>query len=302
MNIKKQLFLIDGYILIFRAYYAFIKNPRINSQELNTSVIFGFLQSLIKIIKNEKPTHLAICFDVKGKTFRHKLYTNYKSNRKKTPESIRISIPYIKNIINAMKISFLEMSGYESDDLIGTLAKKAEKKNFKIFIVTLDKDFGQLVSKNIMIYQLANKKNQKKILGIEEIKNKFQVKNPIQIIDLLGMMGDIIDNIPGLPGIGKKTAIKFIKEYGSLENLFNNINKIKGKIRYKIENKKDIGFLSKKLATINTNVPIKFDDKDLLLKEPDWNEIYSLFKELEFSNLYDKIYNIYLKFNMISLD
>lgn len=295
---QNRLFLLDAYALIFRSYYAFIKNPRINSKNFNTSVIFSFINSLLKLIKEEKPTHIGVCFDVSGQTFRHKQFPNYKANRSKTPESICISIPYIQNILCAMNISIIEIKGYEADDLIGTLAKCAENNNFQTFMVTSDKDYAQLVSENIFIYKFYSSKNDLKIMGVEAIKQKFDLNYPIQIIDFFGMVGDCIDNIPGIPGIGEKTAKKLLKEYDSLENILDNVGKLKGKIRTNIENNKEIGLLSKKLATIDIQVPLKFESQKFILKDPDFDKIEFIFKELEFKVLYETFCSIYFNKNV----
>ncbi|MCB9201543.1 MAG: DNA polymerase I [Flavobacteriales bacterium] len=295
MNNDNRLFLLDAYALIFRAYYAFIKNPRINSKNLNTSAIFGFTNSLLELIKKEKPTHIAVCFDVGGKTFRHEDYTEYKANREETPEAIKVAVPYIQQIIKAMHIPIIGMEGYEADDVIGTLAKKAEQNGYKTYMVTPDKDFAQLVSENIFMYKPSSRGNDIEILGVNEVKQKYEVENPSQVIDLLGMMGDSVDNIPGLPGVGEKTAKKFIKEFGSLENLLENTNQLKGKMKEKVEENKELGLLSKKLATINTEVPIDFEPEKLTLDSPNWEEIQSLFQELEFRRTYENIQKIFLQ-------
>ena len=228
MSKSKRLFLLDAYALIFRGYYAFIKNPRINSKGFDTSAIMGFTNSLIDLIKRESPDYLAVCFDKGGSKVRSELFKEYKANRQETPEVIKLSIPFIKRILQAMHIPSIIKEGYEADDIIGTLAKKAEKKGFQTFMVTPDKDFAQLVSNNIFIYRPSRMGNGIEIWGIPEVKEKFKVKTPEQVIDYLGMMGDSVDNIPGLPGVGDKTAKKFIAEFGSIENLLVNTDKIKG--------------------------------------------------------------------------
>ncbi|MCT6870149.1 MAG: DNA polymerase I, partial [Apibacter sp.] len=243
----KKLFLIDAYALIFRAYYAFIKNPRINSKGLNTSAIFGFTNTLFDLMKKERPSHLAVVFDV-GETFRHQVYKEYKANRQETPEAIRIAVPYIHKLMEALKIPCLWKEGYEADDVIGTLAKKAEKEGYTTYMMTSDKDYAQLVSENIFVFKPASRGNDIEIWDVDSVKEKFAVKNPSQVIDLLGMMGDSVDNIPGIPGVGEKTAKQFIKEYGSIENLFAHSHELKGKMREKVEANKEMGILSKKLA------------------------------------------------------
>ena len=248
MEKQKRLFLLDAYALIFRGYYAFIKNPRINSKGFDTSAILGFTNSLVDVIKRERPEYLAVCFDRGGSKSRSEIYTDYKANRDETPEAIKLGLPYIEKILTAMHIPIIVKEGFEADDIIGTLAKKAEKKGFKIFMVTPDKDFAQLVSDNIFMYRPARMGNEIEIWGVPEVQEKFQVEKPEQVIDYLGMMGDSVDNIPGLPGVGDKTAKKFLAEYGSMENLLNNTNKIKGKLKEKIEANKELGLLSKELA------------------------------------------------------
>lgn len=290
----KKLFLIDAYALIFRAYYAFIKNPRINSKGLNTSAIFGFTNTLFDLMKKEKPSHLAVVFDV-GETFRHQVYKEYKANRQETPEAIRIAVPYIHKLMEALKISCLWKEGYEADDVIGTLAKKAEKEGYITYMMTSDKDYAQLVSENIFVFKPASRGNDIEIWDVDSVKEKFAVKNPSQVIDLLGMMGDSVDNIPGIPGVGEKTAKQFIKEYGSIENLFAHSHELKGKMREKVEANKEMGILSKKLATIETDVPIEFNYESLTVEKPDIEEVIKIFEDLEFRNMisnFQKTYNI----------
>ncbi|MDP3353679.1 MAG: DNA polymerase I [Flavobacteriaceae bacterium] len=282
---KKKLFLLDAYALIFRGYYAFIKNPRINSKGLDTSAILGFMNSLVDVIKREKPDHLAVAFDKNGSDYRNDLFPEYKSHRSETPEAIKIAIPFIHLLLEAMHIPIIEKSGFEADDLIGTLAKQAEKANYQVFMVTPDKDFAQLVSENIFMYKPSRMGNGIEIWGIEQVKEKFEVDHPLQVIDFLGMMGDAVDNFPGLPGVGEKTAKKFIKEYGSLENLLANTHELKGKLKENIEANKELGILSKKLATIITDCPIEFDEKDFELSQPDFEKTTALFQELEFRQM-----------------
>ena len=233
---QKRLFLLDAYALIFRGYYAFIKNPRINSKGLNTSAIMGFMNSLLEVIRKEKPNYLAVCFDKGGSQERFSIFPEYKANRDETPEAIRIAIPYIHKILDAMQIPIIEKEGYEADDIIGTLAKQAEQEGYTTFMVTPDKDYGQLVSGNIFMYKPARGGKDIEIWGVEEVKQNFGVNSPEQVIDLLGMMGDAVDNIPGFPGVGEKTAQKLIQEFGSIENLLQNTDKLKGKLRENIEN------------------------------------------------------------------
>lgn len=285
MSSKKRLFLLDAYALIFRGYYAFIKNPRINSKGMDTSAIMGFTNSLLDVIKRERPDHLAVCFDKGGSASRTELYTDYKANRDETPEAIRIAVPYIQQLLKAMQIPVVEKEGYEADDLIGTLAKQAEKEAFQVFMVTPDKDFAQLVSENIFMYRPARMGNGIEIWGIPEVQAKFEVEQPEQVIDYLGMMGDAVDNIPGLPGVGDKTAKKFIKAYGSMEGLLAHTDELKGKLKEKIEANKELGLLSKQLATILLDVPVQFNASDYALNTPDAEAATALFEELEFRRI-----------------
>ena len=238
---KKKLFLIDAYALIYRAYYAFIKNPRINSKGFDTSAIMGFLNSIFDILKRENPDYFSVVFDKGGSSDRIEIYEEYKANRDSTPEPILDSVPIIHEILTELGIKTLELSGYEADDIIGTVAKKAEKEGLLTYMVTPDKDFAQLVTDSTFLYKPARFGNGIEIWGIDEVKNKFEVDNPLQVIDFLGMMGDSVDNIPGLPGVGEKTAKKFIKEYGSIENLYENLDDIKGKLKDKISSNKELG-------------------------------------------------------------
>ena len=286
MSDKKRLFLIDAYALIFRGYYAFIKNPRINSKGLDTSAIMGFMNSLLDVIKRERPDHLAVCFDKGGSADRVEMYTEYKANRDETPEAIKIAVPYIQNILKAMHIPIMVKDGFEADDVIGTLSKQAEKEGYQVFMVTPDKDFAQLVSANIFMYRPVFGGGYE-IWGISEVQKKFEVNNPLQVIDFLGMMGDSSDNIPGLPGVGEKTAKKFLAQYGSMENLLAHTHELKGKMKEKIEAAKDLGLLSKKLATIMLDVPVIFNAKDFELDQPDIPKVTEIFQELEFRRLID---------------
>ena len=291
---QKRLFLLDAYALIFRGYYAFIKNPRINSKGMDTSAIMGFMNALMDVIKREKPDHLAVAFDKGGSTFRLEMFEQYKANRDATPEAIKIAVPYIQDLLRAMHIPIVEVAGFEADDLIGTIAKQAEKENYKVFMVTPDKDFAQLVSENIFMYRPARMGNDIEIWGIPEVQAKFEIEHPLQVIDYLGMMGDAVDNIPGLPGVGEKTAKKLLAEFGSMENLLNNTDKLKGALKTKIEANKEQGILSKKLATILLDCPVTFDEKDYELSTPDVEKTDALFMELEFRQMkaqFDKLYN-----------
>ena len=293
MEDSKKLFLLDAYALIYRGYYAFIKNPRINSKGTDTSAILGFMNSLLEIIRTQNPDYLAVAFDKGGSITRSKMFTEYKSNRDKTPEPILVAIPYIKDILNAMKIPILEKEGYEADDVIGTVAKDAENNNFKVFMVTPDKDFAQLVSDNVFLCKPARMGNSMEIWGVSEVKEKFEVEDPEQVIDYLGMMGDSVDNIPGLPGVGDKTAKKFLKQYGSLENLLKNSHEITGKLGEKISNNKDLGVLSKKLARIILDVPIEYNLDDFELSKPDEVGVFKIFDELEFRRIKETFFKIF---------
>ena len=290
---QKRLFLLDAYALIFRGYYAFIKNPRINSKGMDTSAIMGFMNSLMDVIRREKPDHLAVAFDKGGSDYRFEMYQEYKAHRDETPEAIKIAIPYIQDLLRAMHIPIIEKAGFEADDLIGTLAKQAEKEGFQVFMVTPDKDFAQLVSENIFMYKPARMGNGIEIWGIPEVLEKFEIERPEQVIDFLGMMGDAADNIPGLPGVGEKTAKKFLAEYGSMENLLANTHELKGAIKDKIEANKELGLLSKKLATILLDCPVTFDANDYELSKPDVEKTDELFQELEFRQMktqFDKLF------------
>lgn len=285
MSDQKRLFLVDAYALIFRGYYAFIKNPRINSKGLDTSAIMGFMNSLLDVIKRERPDHLAVCFDKGGSVDRVEMFEAYKANRDETPEAIRTAIPYIHDILKAMHIPIMVKEGYEADDVIGTLSRQAEKEGYKTYMVTPDKDFAQLVTENVLMYRPKSFGGGYETWGIEEVKQKFEVERPEQVIDFLGMMGDSSDNIPGLPGVGEKTAKKFIKEYGSMENLLANTHELKGKMKENIEANKELGMLSKQLATIMLDVPVDFNAEDFELNHPDTEKVTEIFQELEFRQL-----------------
>ena len=282
---NKKLFLLDAYALIFRAYYAFIKNPRINSKGLNTSAMFGFTNVLLDILKNEKPSHMAVVFDPHEDTIRVEEFPEYKANREETPEDIKLAFPYIVRIIEAMNIPVYQISKYEADDVIGTLAKKAEQAGFTTYMMTSDKDYGQLVSDNIFIFRPGRGGNEADILGVPEVCEKFGISNVLQVIDILGMMGDAVDNIPGIPGIGEKTATKLVQEFGSLEGLLANTDKLKGKQKENVENNTDIALLSKKLATIILDVPVDLEEERMLVQEFNKEKIREVFEELEFRAL-----------------
>lgn len=290
---QKRLFLLDAYALIFRGYYALIKNPRINSKGMDTSAIMGFMNSLLDVIRREKPDHLAVCFDKGGSADRTEMFAEYKANRDATPDAIKIAVPYIQNILKAMHIPVVELEGMEADDIIGTLAKQAEKEDYKVYMVTPDKDFGQLVSENIFMYRPARLGNGIEIWGIPEVQKRFGVERPEQVIDYLGMMGDASDNIPGLPGVGDKTAKKFIEEFGSMENLLANTDKLKGKMKEKVQENAELGILSKKLATIFVDCDVTFNAKDYELSMPDGEKVQEIFEELEFRRLKDQFLKLF---------
>jgi DNA polymerase-1 len=284
MSEQKRLFLVDAYALIFRGYYAFIKNPRINSKGIDTSAIMGFMNSLLDVIKRERPDHLAVCFDRGGSVDRVEMFEAYKANRDATPEAIKVAVPYIEEILKAMHIPIMVKEGFEADDVIGTLSKQAEKEGYQTFMVTPDKDFAQLVSENIFMYRPMFGGGYE-TWGIPEVQKKFEVESPLQVIDFLGMMGDASDNIPGLPGVGEKTAKKFLAQYGSMENLLHNTHELKGKMKEKVEANKELGLLSKKLATIMLDVPVTFNETDFELNSPDIEKVKDIFQELEFRRL-----------------
>jgi DNA polymerase-1 len=286
MSDQKRLFLVDAYALIFRGYYAFIKNPTINSKGMDTSAILGFTNSLLDVIKRERPDHLAVCFDKGGSDLRNGMFSDYKANRDATPDAIKIAIPEIMKILEAMHIPIMVKEGFEADDVIGTLAKKAEKEGYRTYMVTPDKDFAQLVSENIFMYRPVFGGGYE-TWGVPEVKAKFEVEDPLQVIDFLGMMGDSSDNIPGLPGVGEKTAKKFIATYGSMEGLLANTHELKGKMKEKVEAAKELGLLSKELATIILDVPVDFNETDFEMSKPDIQEVTKIFEELEFRRLKD---------------
>ncbi|MDP9960699.1 DNA polymerase I [Chryseobacterium lathyri] len=289
----KRLFLIDAYAMIFRGYYALIRNPRLTSKGVDTSAIFGFTNSLIELIRREKPTHLAVVFDVGQASVRTDDYSDYKANRSETPEAIKIAVPYIHRILEAMHIPILGVEGYEADDVIGTIACKAEKEGYTTFMVTPDKDFAQLVTDKIKIYKPGLKGGDIEILGVEEVKAKYEIEDPKQVIDFLAMMGDAVDNIPGLDGVGEKTAMKFLKEFGSIENLLANTDQLKGKLKEKVEASAERGILSKKLATIICDAPVEFHQEQYDLDTPDFEKVKEVFDEIEFRRLYENLYRAF---------
>ncbi|RZJ73939.1 DNA polymerase I [Flavobacterium sp.] len=297
MSAQKRLFLLDAYALIFRGYYALIKNPRVNSKGMDTSAILGFMNSLLDVIKREKPDHLAVAFDKEGSTVRTEMYPQYKAHRDETPEAIKIAIPWIQQILKAMHIPIIELAGCEADDLIGTVAKQAEKEGYQVFMVTPDKDYAQLVSENVFMYRPARLGNGIEIWGIPEVLERFGIERPEQVIDFLGMMGDAVDNIPGLPGVGEVTAKKLLAEFGTMENLLENTDKLKGKMKEKIEENKALGILSKQLATIICDCDVQFNEEDYELTKPDGDKVQELFLELEFRRMAEQFNQLFFNKN-----
>lgn len=282
---EKKVFLLDAYALVFRAYYALIRNPRLTSKGKNTNAQFGFTNTLVELITKQKPSHMAVCFDTAAATERHTDFADYKANRQETPEDISAAVPDIKKIIEGFNIPVIAIDGYEADDVIGTLSKKAEQAGYEVYMVTPDKDYGQLVSKNIKIYKPAYQGGDVEIMGPEEVCAKWNIKDVSQVVDILGMMGDAVDNIPGIAGVGEKTAAKFLAEYGSLENTLANADNIKGSMGEKVKKGKEMAILSKKLATIIINVPVEFHEEDFKLKEWNKEKLKEVFGELEFKTL-----------------
>ncbi|MEP7128515.1 MAG: 5'-3' exonuclease H3TH domain-containing protein, partial [Chitinophagales bacterium] len=285
----KRLFLLDAFALIYRAYFGLAKTPFYNSKGINTTAVFGFTNTLVDLIQREKPTHIAVCFDTAAKTNREDEFAEYKANRQEQPEDITIAIPYIRKIIEAFKIPIVELDGFEADDVIGTLAKKAEKDGYKVFMVTPDKDYGQLVSENIFMYKPAYQGRPVEILGPAEIMKKWEIDDVLKVIDILGLMGDSVDNIPGLPGVGEKTAKRLVNDFGSVENLVAHPEMLKGKLQQTVIDLKDQALLSKKLATIITDVPVTATEEQLVMEEPDKEELTKLFNDLEFRSLGKRI-------------
>ncbi|MGR4838576.1 MULTISPECIES: DNA polymerase I [unclassified Bacteroides] len=288
MKTTDKLFLLDAYALIYRAYYAFIKNPRINSKGFNTSAVLGFVNTLEEVLKKENPTHIGVAFDPAGPTFRHEAYEQYKAQREETPEAIRLSVPVIKDIIRAYRIPILEVPGYEADDVIGTLATEAGRQGIATYMMTPDKDYGQLVSDNVFMYRPKHSGGFE-VMGVEEVKAKFDIRSTLQVIDMLGLMGDASDNIPGCPGVGEKTAQKLIAEFDSIENLLEHTDQLKGALKTKVETNREQILFSKFLATIKTDVPVALDMHSLVHEEPDEEELRKIFEELEFRTLIDRV-------------
>lgn len=291
MSENKKLFLLDAMALIYRAYFAFSNNHRINSKGQNTSAVFGFTTTLLDVLKKERPTHIAVVFDTAAPTSRHQEFAEYKANRQEIPEDLALAIPYVEKMCQAFNIPVLAMDGYEADDIIGTLAKEAEKKGFITYMMTPDKDYGQLVDENTFIYKPPRGGGHAEVMGVKEVCQRWEIERIDQVIDILGLMGDAVDNIPGIPGVGEKTAIALVKQFGSMENLYQRTGELKGKLKEKVENNKDLAFQSKRLATIITNVPIAFDEKQLTRNEPDTNALKNLFAELEFRRLAQQVFN-----------
>lgn len=283
-----KLYLLDAYALIYRAYYAFLKNPRMNSKGENTSAILGFVNTLEEVIQKEQPTHLGVAFDPSGGTFRHEAYPEYKAQREETPEAIRFAVPIIKRLLQAYNIPILEEPGYEADDVIGTLSHQADQQGIDTYMMTPDKDYGQLVTEHVKMYRPAVGKNAEEILGPAEVSQKWGISSPTQVIDILGLMGDAVDNIPGCPGVGEKTASKLVQDFGSIENLIQNTDKLKGALKEKVENNIEQIKTSKWLATIKTDVPIQLDMEMLKVEEPNQEALQKIFEELEFRTLMRK--------------
>ena len=284
-----KLFLLDAYALIYRAYYALIKNPRINSKGFNTSAVLGFVNTLEDVLKKENPTHIGVAFDPSGPTFRHEAFEQYKAQREETPEVIRLSVPIIKDIIRAYRIPILEVPGFEADDVIGTLATEAGKQGITTYMMTPDKDYGQLVGENVFMYRPKYGDKEFEVMGVEEVKAKFNIESPLQVIDMLGLMGDSSDNIPGCPGVGEKTAQKLIAQFGSIENLLSHSNELKGALKTKVETNKEMIAFSKFLATIKTDVPIELNMEELKRETPDEEALRKIFEEMEFRTLIERI-------------
>ena len=286
---SKKLFLVDALALVFRAYYALIRNPRITSKGRNTNAQFGFTNALVDLLNNQKPSHMAVCFDTSAPTERHTDFAEYKANREEAPEDLIAALPDIKRIIEGFNIPVMELDGYEADDLIGTLAQQAAKVGYEVYMVTPDKDYGQLVSDKIKIYKPGYQGGEVEILGPTEVCAKWNIKEVSQVIDILGMMGDAVDNIPGIHGVGEKTAAKLLAEYGTLENVLENADKIKGAMGEKVRNGRESAILSKKLATIITNVPVEFHEEDFKVKEWNKEELKDVFTELEFKTIAQRL-------------
>ncbi|MCB0600332.1 MAG: DNA polymerase I [Saprospiraceae bacterium] len=282
---EKKLFLLDGHALVYRAHFAFINRPLINSKGINTSAITGFVRTLWDLMRNQKPSHIAVFFDLDTPTFRHQMYEPYKANRESQPEDIQVAFPYIRKIVEGFNIPIVEMDGYEADDVIGTIAKQAEKEGFTVYMVTPDKDYAQLVSEHILLYKPSRQGNGIDILGVKEILESWEIERIDQVIDVLGLKGDAVDNIPGIPGVGEKTAVQLLKDYGSVEEVIAHADELKGKLKERVETYADQALLSKKLATIDLNAPVKFDAKAYEIEPVNREVLTEIFKELEFRTL-----------------
>ena len=286
---QKKLFLLDAMALVYRAYFAFSTNHRINSKGLNTSAMFGFTNTLLDVIKKENPTHMAVVFDTSAPTYRHEAFADYKAHREAMPEDLSISIPYIKQLVRAFNIPAIELDGYEADDIIGTFSVRAEKAGFITYMMTPDKDYGQLVTDKVLIYKPARNGNGAEVLGVKEVCDRYGIVRPSQVIDILGLMGDAVDNIPGIPGVGEKTATILVQQFGSVENLLENTAQLKGKLKEKVENNKEMAVMSKMLATIHCDVPTPFNVEELKMEEPNKEALKELFLELEFRKMAQNI-------------
>lgn len=286
---NKKLFLLDAMALIYRAYFAFSNNHRINSKGQNTSAIFGFTNTLLDVLKKETPTHIAVVFDTAAPTSRHEEFGAYKANRQEIPEDLASAIPYVIKVVKAFNIPVIMMDGFEADDIIGTLAKTAEQRGFKTYMMTPDKDYGQLVDENTFIYKPPRGGASPEVMGREEVCKRWEIENVSQVIEILGLMGDSVDNIPGIPGVGEKTAIQLIRQFGTIENVLKNTDQLKGKLKEKVEANKELALQSKRLATIILDVPVPFDEEQLKLREPDKEALKELFAELEFRNIAQKV-------------
>jgi DNA polymerase-1 len=286
---KARLFLLDAYALIYRAYYAFIRNPRYNSKGMNTSAVFGFTNTLNELLNNEDPSHIAVAFDTPETTEREEAFEAYKAEREEMPEDIALSIPYIRSIVEAFRIPILEKPGFEADDVIGTMAKKGEKEGFEVYMMSSDKDLAQLVTANCFLYKPSTKGKGANVMGVEEVKEKFAVGSPAQVIDILALWGDTVDNVPGVPGVGEKTAIKLVSEYGDMDGLYEKLDSVKGKLQEKLRDHREQAYLCRQLVTIHTDLDIPFDENALRRQEPDREELGRIFAELEFKDLSERI-------------
>ncbi len=286
----KKLFLLDAYALIYRAHFAFSKNPRISSKGLNTGIMMGFTNTLLEILNKQKPSHIAVAFDTPKPTFRHIQYPAYKAHREATPEDIKIGVPYVKQIIEAFNIPIVEKEGFEADDVVGTIAKKASKEGFEVYMMTPDKDFAQLVEEKIFLYKPAFMGNAVAVMGVPEVLEKWDIERIDQVRDILGLHGDASDNIPGIPGVGAKTAIKYLKAYGSIEGLLEHVHELKGKAKENVENFGEQGLLSKDLATIKIDVPVEYSFDEMEYTGPNEEKVKTLFEELEFRTLLKRVF------------